>query len=242
MICATIDLIKDQHGEVGVPLSERSGHEALTIPAYAALADLLREQIISGQLTAGTHLTISGVAHRYGVSHMPVREALQRLSGEGLLVMNPHRGAQVRSIDAQFVRNIYDLRGVVEGLLGRLSHPHVSEADLERLSRIHEAFCEAAQHEEVAKAVTLNREFHHLIYSRSGNLEAVGLFEQYSALIASMRNRYGFGLQRFTEMTVQHDGIIESLRLADGAVVEGLLRTHCEGARDDLLHRMSSQA
>ncbi|MGI6083777.1 MAG: GntR family transcriptional regulator [Limnochordia bacterium] len=223
-------------------MSDKPGHDTLATTAYAVLADLLREQIVSGELAAGTHLTISGVARKYGVSHMPVREALQRLSGEGLLVMNPHRGARVRSIDAQFVRNIYDLRGVIEGMLGRLSVAHLREADLEQGFCIHRALCEAVRNEDVPEVLDLNREFHHLIYRRSGNPEAVALFEQYSALIASIRRRYGFSPQRLIDITVQHERILEMMRQTETSEIEELLRTHCEGARNDLLQRMSSQA
>ena len=63
---------------------------------------LLRDDIISGSLPFGSRLRIDELATRYGVSHMPIREALRELHGEGLVVIEPNRGARVRSIDLSF--------------------------------------------------------------------------------------------------------------------------------------------
>src|SRR5918997_1452748 len=96
--------------------------------AYSALTDILREEIVSGRLAAGSRLTVEDLASRYGVSTMPVREALQRLRGEGIIVLLPHRGARVVSLDENLVSNIYDLRGAIESLLARRSLPNLTNA------------------------------------------------------------------------------------------------------------------
>ena len=70
------------------------------------LAELMREDIVSGALPAGSRLKTIELSKRYGVSTNPVREALHQLSGEGFVVLSRNRSAQVRSLDESFVRNI----------------------------------------------------------------------------------------------------------------------------------------
>ena len=91
----------------------------LATPTYARVCELLRKDILSGQFPPGARLKIAELSQAYGVSQMPIREALQQLQGEGLLDILPNRGASVRTVDARMVRNIYDLRGAIESMLVR---------------------------------------------------------------------------------------------------------------------------
>ena len=69
----------------------------------------LRNDIVSGALPFGSRLIIEDLATRYGVSHMPIREALRVLHGEGLVVIEPNRGAHVRPIYAGFIEDVFDV-------------------------------------------------------------------------------------------------------------------------------------
>lgn len=222
-----------------VCLERDTSQTPILVPAYELLSDKLRDQIISGELPAGTKLTIAMVASRYGVSQMPVREAFQRLCGEGLITLHPHRGATVRSIDAAFVQSIYDLRGAIEALLGRLGAPHLMPEDLDRLQVVHADITQAVAANDIKRIVELNNQFHHLIYRHSGNTEALRLFEQYSALVGSLRSRFGFGAGRLQTIILQHASILGALRAHDVPLLEHLLRAHCEGAKADLLARLN---
>src|SRR5437764_1195259 len=79
----------------------------------------IRDDIVAGTLPLGSRITIDALALRYGVSHMPVREALRDLQGEGLVVIEPNRGARVRAIDARFVENIFEIRTALEVMMVR---------------------------------------------------------------------------------------------------------------------------
>ena len=77
-------------------------------------ADWIAEHIISGDIKPGEKLTEIGLAERMGVSRSPVREALQALSREGLIIFEPRRGARVVSLDACDVRDLYACRLLLE--------------------------------------------------------------------------------------------------------------------------------
>ena len=73
------------------------------------VTDQLRQDILLGQIASGSRITVQSIAKRYNTSALPVREAMQILSGENLLEMSPYKGASVREINHDFVCNTYDL-------------------------------------------------------------------------------------------------------------------------------------
>src|SRR3954451_3898009 len=97
------------------------------------IPQLLRDDIIAGQLPFGSRLRIEELALRYGVSHMPVREALRVLHGEGLVVIEPNRGARVRPIYRGFIEDVFDVRCAIETMLARRAAERRTPAHLVRL-------------------------------------------------------------------------------------------------------------
>ena len=84
---------------------------------YRRIAGRLRSDILEGIWRPDTRLKVRDLAAHYGVSPAPVRESLQQLQGEGLVVIEPHRGARVRPIDEAFIINIFDVREALESFL-----------------------------------------------------------------------------------------------------------------------------
>ncbi len=208
---------------------------AVSQPAYITLRNELREMIVAGDLAPGTRLTIAEIAARFGVSQMPVREALQALHGEGLLELYPNRGARIRTVDERMVRNIYDLRGAIEGLVARLSLAAIEEnviATAEEINcRLHNAVV-ADDHQTV---IHLNNQFHRCLYSVCDNKEALRLYELYTDLIGSLRRRHGFGNERLHSMVDQHKAVLLAYKMKDPVLIDHLVKSHCEGAKMDML-------
>src|SRR5918993_5038596 len=83
------------------------------------LHDLIREDIVEGRLKPEERLVVADLAKRYVTSSNPVREALHQLQGEGIVVISRNRGARVRAVDEEFVRNIFDIRALIEPYLAQ---------------------------------------------------------------------------------------------------------------------------
>src|SRR5829696_1672199 len=113
---------------VNSPLRSRRGS---TTPDL--IADSLREDILRGTIPPGQPLRQEELARRFGVSRLPVRDALLRLEAEGLVVVFPNRGAFVVSLSAAEVREIYDLRVLLEGDVLERAVPRVATADWRRI-------------------------------------------------------------------------------------------------------------
>src|SRR6202165_4723685 len=85
-------------------------------PRSESLVDALRDGILTGRYAPGTRLVQEDLAVAFGISRIPLREALRRLEGEGLVVISPNRGAIVRPLSPKDVVDLYDLRLALEGL------------------------------------------------------------------------------------------------------------------------------
>lgn len=216
--------------------NEESGK--VSPPAYATLRDMLRDNIISGKLAPGTRLTIAEVAQMYGVSQMPVREALQVLHGEGLLELLPHRGATVRKIDEKLVSDLYDLRGAVESLLALKSIKSFRAEELIEAEKINLMMTEVATAGDIPAFVHLNNEFHQKFYSKCDNAEALKLYERHADLIGTLRRKYGYSKERLEQIVQQHQAILLAYKMNEPVLLEYLVKAHCKGAKQDLIFHM----
>lgn len=212
------------------------------IPAYEQVRGILREEIISGIISPNTHLTMLDVAKRFGISHMPVREAFQWLQGEGLVKVLPHRGARVLSLTNDYVKDIYELRAVIAGLLARQSIDYMKPAVIARIDRIHEKFCNAAKLQDTTKLLALNSAFHEEIYGMGRNKEAQKTYKLYVDLLGTLRLRFGLSEVRIKEMIQEHSQIIDALHAKNKDRIEKAVRKHATGAMNNMLKLINERS
>ena len=128
------------------------------------VAQMLRREIQTGQLPPGTRLRQNEVAQRFGISTTPVREALAWLQAEGLVRIDPHRGAIVFHPTVADVRESYEIRKSLEALAVEKATPVLTEehiADLQRLLN------EMKEEKDEARWVEMNNQFHMRLYQAS---------------------------------------------------------------------------
>jgi DNA-binding GntR family transcriptional regulator len=198
----------------------------------------IREDIVAGELQFGSRVTIAELANRYGVSQMPIREALRALHGEGLLIIEPNRGARVRSLDRHFVSNIFDLRCSLEMLIVRQMVTRCTAEQLIELEEIEarlEANISVGDFPAVLRA---NRELHHLIGAIAQNPDAVTLLNRHWLLIAALWRRYEYGPERFAGVIDDHRHMLEAIRTKDVEAAVMLAGAHVMKAKQVLLARM----
>lgn len=121
----------------------------------------MREEILAGELTGGTRLLQTELARRLEVSTTPVREALRDLAAEDLVFFDPHRGAVVRSLQMGEVREIYELRMLLEPVMVRRVIDELTDEALNRSDAIRRRM--DAEGDPMAW-IELNREFHAVFY------------------------------------------------------------------------------
>jgi DNA-binding GntR family transcriptional regulator len=195
---------------------------------WEQVRERLREDILSGELAAGTVLSEVALADSFGVSRGPVREALGRLASEGLVTITPRRGAIVTELSAHEFVEAYQVREALETFAIRLSVPRLTEPDLDRLRELHEEMVEHAQRGEVNAFFDANAAFHDTFVTASGNDK---LNEIYRLLMDQM-GRYlprSLELRGTLEKSIaEHSAILEAVEAADAERAARLLADHIE--------------
>ncbi|MFW9270400.1 GntR family transcriptional regulator [Pseudomonas sp. NR3] len=142
--------------------------------ARAIIESSLREAILDGRLPSGTALRQQELADLFGVSRMPVREALRQLEAQSLLNVVQHKGAVVAPLITSNAVETYALRSVLEAFALRLSIPLLDDNDLAMAAEYIEQLEGQVDHAQIAK---LNRLFHMSLYHKAPNAKLLDLIE-----------------------------------------------------------------
>jgi len=132
------------------------------------VADLLRDAILSGKIGTGERLNESVLARNLGLSRIPVREALQQLQMQGLVVDAPRRGKFVVNLSDEEIQKINSLRLILEGETLRLCRGKISAEGLSDLARVVDKMDHSLEASEI-DAAALDIEFHRTLWRHSGN-------------------------------------------------------------------------
>ncbi|MFM7347645.1 MAG: GntR family transcriptional regulator [Tagaea sp.] len=200
----------------------------------AAIVDRLRGAILGGEYAAGTQLRQDALAASFGVSRIPVREALFQLEAEGLVQIEPHKGAVVTALSMAEIDDVFDLRALLEPRLLENSVPRLTDAQFAALDAIQAAFDGIVDSGDVSSAGALNAEFHMALYAAADlprtNAVVLALLQtsdRYTRLqLASTRGLAKAGRE--------HRELLALCRKRDVAATRRLLIAHIEAVRADL--------
>jgi DNA-binding GntR family transcriptional regulator len=196
---------------------------------------LIRGQILSGERAGGAWLREGDLADSIGVSRTPVREALRRLTAEGLVRYERHRGVQVAVWTAEDLDEIFSLRSVLEPWACRLAATSAS-VDLEHLEHLAHDMDAAARGSvaDVDRITDLNNRFHRLILEGSNNrrLGSVVSSVVQVPLVWQTFSRYSdTDLRR---SLAHHHELVAALAAEDPDWAESVMRSHIRSAWNSL--------
>jgi len=138
----------------------------------------LRDAIVRGELAPGFRLLVLDIAKALNISQAPVREAMERLKQEGLLVGKANKGSVVAEIKQEEIEEIYALRELIEWDAVRRSYRRLDEGDFERLRGIYEEMVEAARRDDAYGFVDRDMAFHGFFFEKSGNRTILSIWDQ----------------------------------------------------------------
>ena len=197
----------------------------------------LRNDIVTGELPFGSRLIIEDLALRYGVSHMPVREALRILHGEGLVVIEPNRGARVRPIYGGFIEDVFDMRCAVETMLARRAAERRDAHHLDALRRAAGDLEDHVAAGDYASVPVANRAVQRAINDAAAHPGALPIVDSHWLLLAALLKRYGYGDDRFQRVIEEHQHLIQAIERRDAHSAALLMGAHIEKAKNNLLRR-----
>jgi DNA-binding GntR family transcriptional regulator len=208
-------------------------------PETGSIYELLREEIISGRLSPNQRLKINELAERYDTSSNPVREALQQLRGEGFVVMAPNRGARVRPIDHDFIRDIYEIEMLIEPALTKWFVGMATESDLAELERI-QSEIETNNFTEPKLHGRLDTQFHGLMYGRHYNRHAAELWWKHREILRAISSRFPTTIARRNAVLREHRELMAFVRAGDADGAASAIASHVEGSGRHILEQMRS--
>ena len=203
----------------------------------ASVYELIREDIIEGRLGANERLVVAELAQRHGTSTNPVREALQLLRGEGFVVIAPNRGARVRPIDQDFVRDISEIGGLIEPALTRWFVGMATLEDIAELERI-QGLIEENNFADPLRHSELDTAFHTIMYERHYNRHAAELWWKHREVLRAVSRRFNFTLARRVQVLRDHREMIELIKIGDADKAADLVARHVEGSGRHILEQM----
>ena len=198
--------------------------------AQEAVLTELRRAIGTGELRAGEQVLQDALAERYGVSRVPLREALKILEGEGQVVYRPHRGYFVAELDIDDLREIYRIRDLLESEAIRVAATALSGDDLARMVEAADGVDRADAAGDLVAMTTANRRFHFIIIEAAGMPRMARLIRILWDATDAYRSLYYADRDHRVQVQQEHRAVIDALSAGDGERAVRLLRDHREHA------------
>ncbi len=191
-------------------------------PLNKVVADSIRERILAGEFAPGERLAEEKLSAELGVSRMPVREALRALCAEGIVTLEPRRGASVTVYTDAQVRELVEVRATLEGLNARLAARRHDPKQIAELERILAAGSKITERSDLARIQENNARFHEAVEAIAANsvlMNIVRSLRDRTALIFAPQSR-----ARIRENWEEHAAIVRAVISGD-AELAGLLAT-----------------
>ncbi|MDX9871027.1 MAG: GntR family transcriptional regulator [Clostridia bacterium] len=205
-----------------------SGKDQFVTTKLEIVFNVLKENILNGNLQPGARLIIKKIAQELGVSEIPVREAIRMLESQGLVTITPHAGAEVVTFDIEDIEEIFNVRGLLEGYAARTALPFITDEIIAELNTCLEEMRQCIKMGDIAAFGVLNREFHRKIYILSPYKRLYRMLFDLWDGAERTRAVFSYAKSRPQESLKEHEEIIKVLMEGDGDKVEQLFRKHKE--------------
>ena len=203
------------------------------------IADILRENIIFGNINPGEKVNEYQVAKLLNISRPPIREVFRLLVAEGLITLVPRKGAFVSKLSSREVKEIYEMKSMMESFAVRLAIPIIDEKELSELDSINDLMEEKIKQNNFKAILKLNIEFHRKIIEMSKN-EKLARF--YESIVLPIRRYQRVGLSAPTSLEVslkEHKGIVQAIKSKNIILAERLTQEHTISAMDRVIKRIN---
>ena len=200
------------------------------------IAETLREEILRGDVEPGQALRQEELAERFGVSRLPVRDALLRLEAQGLVHVYPNRGAFVISLSADEVREIFEMRLLLEGDMIERAVPRMGPDEWRRIDA---ANAESARTAGTGEWAEGDWRLHRALYESAARPRQLATIEQLRATVARYWTAREALPSRTTDWLADHDAILAACRARASVAARRRLEDHLRRAMEVVLSRMT---
>ncbi|HTO49403.1 MAG TPA: GntR family transcriptional regulator [Burkholderiales bacterium] len=186
----------------------------------------LRDMIVQGDLAPGAKLVERVLCERLGVSRTPLREAIKRLASEGLVELQPNRGAIVTPLTLEQVRETFAVMGALEALAGQLACRNITDAQLAEIRALHFEMLACHARGDLAGYFRCNQAIHLAIVAAGGNGTLAATYRHLNAHVLRARYMANLSRERWDRAVAEHEAMLNALAARDGERLQRLLSEH----------------
>lgn len=188
---------------------------SVTMNEYLPLRDVvfntLRQAILRGELKPGERLMEIQLANKLGVSRTPIREAIRKLELEGLVLMIPRKGAEVADITEKSLKDVLEVRKVLEELSVQLACDKMGKEDIQNLKEAAEAFKKTLKSKDVTEIAEADVHFHDIIYMAADNQKLIQILNNLQEQMYRYRVEYLKNEEAYPQLVAEHEAIIAKI-------------------------------
>ena len=184
-------------------------------PLREIVYEELKREILVGEIAPGTRMMEIELADEMGVSRTPVREAISKLEKEGLVTIEPRKGAYASDVSIKDMVDVLEVREDLEAMAAAMAAQKVNEDEKKALIEATLEYKEAVESERTEDIIRCDEKFHQLIVNCSGNKTLVQLFSQVQELALRFRYLYYDDFSRYERMPMEHREIEEAILSGD---------------------------
>ena len=196
------------------------------LPLRDVVFNTLRQAIITGEFAPGERLMEISLANRLGVSRTPVREAIRKLELEGLVIMIPRKGAQVAKITEKNLRDVIEIRTVLEEFATVLACERIIQDGISELRQAHEDFVLAVEKGDLLDIVDKDEIFHNTIFGATNNDRLITIINNLREQFYRYRMEYVKDIRQRSNLVEEHRKLLDAISNRDSVRAKELMRTH----------------
>jgi DNA-binding GntR family transcriptional regulator len=208
--------------------------------SHAATARL-RDMIVEGRIAAGARLNERVLTGELQVSRTPLREAFKVLAGEGLVELQPQRGAVVATLGVADIEAAFEVMADLEGLAGELAAARIEAHELAEIRALQFDMLASHARRDLPGYFRANMGIHAKINAAAKNPVLTETFQRLNQRVYSMRYRSNLSHARWDQAIAEHAGILRLLEARDGPGLRALLTRHLHNKRDTIVAELKSR-
>ena len=208
---------------------------------HDTVVEHIRRFIVEGVLEPGKKLNERELCETLGISRTPLREALKVLAAEGLIDIEPNRGASVSKMSEAELRETFELMSGLEAFSGELACERITAAELAEIKALHYAMLACRAQNDLPGYYSRNQAIHEKINEAARNSALRQTYIAVNRRLQALRFRSNYQIPKWDRAIHDHDEMLKALEARDGKRLATILRQHLLDKRDAVLQLQSSE-
>jgi phosphonate utilization transcriptional regulator len=221
------------------PAAKVVPHPTITLLRTASLSSAAQQEIermiLAGEIAPGAKLTEAWLSAKLGISRAPIREAFRMLEEAGLVRQEKNRGVFVRAIPLEEAVEIYDLRAVMDELVGRRLARSISAEQMRRVRLVVDQMEQAARSDDADAYHLLNLQFHDLLLEFTGNQKMAAIYRKLVKELALFRRRNLVQREVLPQSAAEHRQILKAIASGDPELAGRTMFAHVTESKERML-------